>query len=860
MHLFKEGSKRGKDITWLLLFLLSAFIFSYCEDETAEPRSYPRVNSMPVSDISSKGATFNAVLYSMGSEPVIQHGFVWGTIGELDINSSNRVLLGPSEQTGKFSSTIVTSLVSGLDYVVEPFVQSSDHIVYGITTKFRSLGSGAPKIDGFYPHSAGWLDTIVVKGKNFSWIAYENIVSLNQTQCITVSSTDTTLKVVVNMDLADLKSVMSVGIAGNTSLETQDTFKLIAPVIRDFYPKQIRWGDTLFVKGKYLKYLPLRTGNWVKVGTLNCNFLGIVKDSIIAVRIPNEVISITNTVSAFINGINISNTSSLNLLPPLITSFYPKKGLRNSIVTFFGKFNPLQARNQIGLNNIPASITYCSRDSIKLRIPSGTSDIINIFNLKSPPFESTFNDLYEIVHPVINSINPLSAGLNDELTILGENLTSSAGATSVKLGSLQALIKSSSDNKIIFYVPYGIDTIPKKVEVTVGTEIATSGQSFSLAKPEIISVSPSQFSYGDEITVSGKGFGPGVSYNKLFIGIYPLTILSATTTEIKAKITSSIPRGYYNLILNYGNYTRIFPLNFEFKSKWLAIPFPSSIYFSPSYEDFRRSITFSVNGKGYFIDYYSQKLISFDPSLNTFTDLGKTTFSTYGSNGVVNGDVFYLIGGNIGVYRFNSSDNSWTSLAPLSIYKSHGMAFSINGKIYYGLTQDYMAGTWDKNIWIYDPVKDSWSVTSTFPFSSVSVEESFALNNKGYVLFKDKKFYEYNPETNIWTEKKAFPASARIGVVHFTIGNVEYIGLGRDAGVQPLSYDDFYVYDPASDTWTQANYLTADGKTNTLLIPGGGRHNAIIFTINDKIYMGLGFHYTTTLLDFYEYDPTYSLK
>ena len=362
---------------------------------------------MPVSGITEKGAKFNAELYSLGTEKIIEHGFVWNITANPTINYSNKILLGQCDSTGIFSTEILTSLKKDVKYTVKSFVQTSDHLVYGVPVEFRSLGSGAPTITSFEPLSAEWMDTLIIRGKNFSWVTGENVVKLNQTVCQALSSTDTTLRVLINSDLPDLKSIVSIDLAGNVAVNTKDTFRLIAPVIKDFYPKEARWGDTLFIKGKHINLIPSKSGNYIKLENLTCSFLKYINDSIIAVRVPDGSNSISNSISGLLNGIYLSNTTKFNLLSPEITSFYPKKGLRNSIITIYGKFHPLQTRSIIALDNVVANITYYSKDSIKLRIPSGTGENINIFTCKSPPFESTFNDLFEILHPVINSINPL---------------------------------------------------------------------------------------------------------------------------------------------------------------------------------------------------------------------------------------------------------------------------------------------------------------------------------------------------------------------------------------------------------------------------------------------------------------------
>lgn len=98
-----------------------------------------------------------------------------------------------------------------------------------------------------------------------------------------------------------------------------------------------------------------------------------------------------------------------------------------------------------------------------------------------------------------------------------------------------------------------------------------------------------------------------------------------------------------------------------------------------------------------------------------------------------------------------------------------------------------------------------------------------------------------------WTQKASLGGVARDRALAFSIGNRGYVGLGQ--GTVPGTFQDFWEYDPATDTWTQK----AD-------FAGRPRHSAAGFSIGDRGYVGTGFSADETrdgkpLKDFYEYDP-----
>ncbi|MBK7711429.1 MAG: hypothetical protein IPJ37_11090 [Bacteroidales bacterium] len=307
---FKVRNNRIKDLSLVLVFVFSALFLIRCEEDKAKERSYPRVRTNPVSGITSEGATFSAEIFSMGSESIINHGFVWSKFTYPDL-TDNKILLGPSATPGTYSAVINASLSKDVEYTVKAFVQTSEHVVYGLPVTFKSLGSGGPSVTGFEPDSARWMDTLTVKGINFSWIASENVVRLNQTQCVTLNATDSTLKIIVNKDLADLKSFVSVEISGNPAVDLLDTFRLIPPVLHDYFPKQVRWGDTLTILGRDMQI-------GTSVNTISATIAGFsskitrkVKDTL-KIIVPLEIVTVESVINIKINNLNIPFSQDLD--------------------------------------------------------------------------------------------------------------------------------------------------------------------------------------------------------------------------------------------------------------------------------------------------------------------------------------------------------------------------------------------------------------------------------------------------------------------------------------------------------------------------------------------------------------------
>jgi hypothetical protein len=845
------ANKIVKAITFILLIATSVLILNHCKKDNQTPRSYPRLRNTMVSDITDKGAGFAADLYSMGTEKIIEHGFVWGTT-DPNIHYSDRIQLGPCDTPGIYSAYIVSTLKKDIKYIVKSYVQTADHVVYGVPADFKSLGSSAPILYSFEPHSAEWLDTIAIKGKNLSNVPAENIVKLNQTLCETYKSTDTTLLIVINSELKDLKSVLSVELAGNTSVLTRDTFRLIPPVVTDFNPKLASWGDTLYITGRGLKSFTFKSSNFIKLGTFLCIVLKVYNNNSLSVLIPYEINTINSNLSVLINGFNLQGSQPFQLKAPVF-SFSPKAGAWNDIITLTGKFNTLVSRNTVSFSGENGTIKSSSANEIKVQVPTYLSKVKTKIIYNVAPFNIISADTFMLKVPAIRTFSPLSGTFNDEITITGENLIPLTGYTTASFSGIQANIKSITATSIVVTVPLTMDSIPRALTLRVGSNTVTSATKFTLTPHQIISISPGTISPSQDITINGLNFNPEPGKNFVFWDIYPLTVKSSTPTQIIATLPNSLPRGNSKIQVNVSGYKRFSSQEFSINSQWLKISAPTlGTNISGAIYDAMTIYGDAPGNLGYLCSPASNVLYKFDPTHKTFAKINTANpfYLTVKMGEVVCRDTFYLISGwdhyvsdgTGGMYAFNELSDKWRKINTPFTGRT-GVAFSLNNKIYYGL--DYWSGT-KTDLWECDPANDyTWTKKSNIPVISFTTYSSyFSITDKGYVVFSDNTIWQYDPDSDAWTKKTNFPGPARRLAVSFVIGEFAYFGTGTGS----IEYNDFWRYDPIADSWSQIS-----GMPNS-------RNSGVAFVINNKAYVGYGDNYGRNTSDFYEFDPNYLLK
>ncbi|MBE0648009.1 MAG: hypothetical protein IH596_09510 [Bacteroidales bacterium] len=202
-----------------------------------------------------------------------------------------------------------------------------------------------------------------------------------------------------------------------------------------------------------------------------------------------------------------------------------------------------------------------------------------------------------------------------------------------------------------------------------------------------------------------------------------------------------------------------------------------------------------------------------------------------------------------GMNTGKAQESSWAHRQDFSAPpRVQAVGFSIGEKGYIATGTDGMSDHLLQDMQEYDPGTNSWTFKSSLPFP-LRGGAAFSIGNKAFITTGggpyglNYQLLEWDQGTNLWRALKPFPAGqGRMSAIGITMGNRGYIGTGFDAAQRALN--DFWEYDPMSDTWEQKASL-----------PGTGRAYATAFAVYDKIYVGLGNNGSTYLKDWWEYTP-----
>lgn len=355
----------------VLIFIVVSLV--KCERDEITSRNYPRLKTLAVTEITPEGVKFNAEIIFRGNFEVINYGFVWGEKENPTITNSDRTIYSDNIQSKTFYKSVQTTLKKDVSYFVRAFVKTNDYIVYGENIKFLSLGSGAPSITSVTPLEISFCDTVFIKGSNFSYIKDQNSLKFGSVKANIISATDTLITASVP-DLINSSSFnIEVSTQGNKTT-SQETVKMKNPQIVSVNPSNVVFGDTITITGKNFARSNLANSafvNGVKATIISSSY-NAVKAIIPAVNTPLEV-SVSNLTNLK------SNVYPIGFLEPTISKLNVDKGFIGDQVEIHGKnFGYIKDGLKIKVDSLFATIISFSKELITIKIPEGIYNKRNI--------------------------------------------------------------------------------------------------------------------------------------------------------------------------------------------------------------------------------------------------------------------------------------------------------------------------------------------------------------------------------------------------------------------------------------------------------------------------------------------------
>jgi hypothetical protein len=190
-------------------------------------------------------------------------------------------------------------------------------------------------------------------------------------------------------------------------------------------------------------------------------------------------------------------------------------------------------------------------------------------------------------------------------------------------------------------------------------------------------------------------------------------------------------------------------------------------------------------------------------------------------------------------YKLNNNTKRWEFQTEYGdcLFSESKYFFSYGSKMYYGYEGD------DYAFKSFDPVTGVKTSLANLPFEELDgVARFFVIGDNAYLYLEANAdvFYRYNIPGNTWTNMGSSPIGKRYGATVVVMGDQLFIGLGSETVT--FGGQTFRVY---KRDWKVVTIGSTYGAVKASF-PGGVRSKAMHFVIGDNIYVGFGYHHTTS--------------
>ena|GEM_PF-3435974 len=194
-------------------------------------------------------------------------------------------------------------------------------------------------------------------------------------------------------------------------------------------------------------------------------------------------------------------------------------------------------------------------------------------------------------------------------------------------------------------------------------------------------------------------------------------------------------------------------------------------------------------------------------------------------------------GGNFSnlLFEYNSLNDSWTQKANLpGLPRSGAAAFVVGNIAYVGIGANYT--NCFNDFYAYNQITNTWAAIPSVPVLGYGEGFAFSINNSGYILglgncsgLISDTIWSFNTISNMWITKAPFPDTPRSDAAALSINGYGYFGTGDCAGCRASLFNDWWLYNPYLNSWTQKSRM-----------PTTERDETTSFTINNKGYVCFG--------------------
>ena len=733
MKPFMAGIKKLRVFQKLILSV-SALVFilmavTACQKESVEELV---VLTGDISFREPEGIVFHGRITGWGKQEITDHGFLWDT--DPTFKNPYKISLG-SPQKADFSASPTSVLLKGKTYYFRAFITTKEGTYKGLNQSiFIADRYIAPIIASIDPMMFCWGDTVSIRGKYFSPKINEVKAFVADKDSKIVSTSDSLIKFIVPANLNKVFSHLTLKVAG-VQVFSEDTLRLLPPLIQDFFPGEATWNDTITIRGRNFPVTPAQ--NIVNINSSRATVVKATKEEL-KVLVPPGLLNNGQNVSVSANAQKTVFTGNLTLKQPIIDNLSPQTDWMGSILEITGNFfHP--ASNQVFFNNVLGEIVSSSPKKIQVRVPTTLREVENAVTIKiGSQLSAVSSDKFELKLHEVTGFNSNSGSRLLNLEIQGKGFNVSHFNLMTVFFEDKPTNRSSTFSTISAKIPFGHTSGSYPVSVEIMGRKVTAPENFQLYEPfSLIGTIPSAaarppivLQYNDRYFIGGDySFG-----SKSFFEFIP-----ETNTWIRKN----------------------------------DLPVSAITY----------ATSFSAAGKAFLFN--NNNLFEYDPEMDKW--IPKAPFP--GTNPLVPKGVstenygYVVMGGTFEFHRYDPHNDSWLRLKDHP--ESSGEAFFYDGKV-------YTIGP-AKILRVYNPADNKWEMETSLPGYVYNNGCSVIIHND--ILYISGGVRKWDPTDDVFSYdlrskeiKRITPLPASLSR-HFSIIHNQKIYIGGGG-------TNLYLFDP----------------------------------------------------------------
>ena len=430
------------------------------------------------------------------------------------------------------SSSIVVPVPSGAttgNVVVTVGGIASNAVSFSVGTQ------STPTITSLTPSTAGIGAPIIVVGTNFGATQGSSTLTFNGTVANPTFWSTTAIQVPVPSGATTGNVVVTVG--GMASTGKSFTMPTSGPIIRALSPDFGTTGTLVTIDGA--GFGSTQGSSTLKFNTTTASITSWSDTQIVAAD-PSGATD--GNVVVTVNGIA---SNGIWFPEAHINSISPTSGPAGTTVTITGA-NFRTSTGTVFFNGLPATVSGGWSNTVTAIVPAGATTGNVVVETSSHILSNGVNFTVTggATSPIITGLSPTSSAVGTFVTIFGGNFGSTQGNGTVTFNGTAAAAASWNPGAIVVAVPGGATT--GSVFVTVGG-VPSNGVPFTVSStstgPSVSQIYPSAVMVGQNLTLTGSGFGSTQGSGFVSLGAINGTVVSWSNTQVVVTIPTGASSG-----------------------------------------------------------------------------------------------------------------------------------------------------------------------------------------------------------------------------------------------------------------------------------------------------------------------------